>query len=305
MRLRNRRCGWNGRSLSPSSARRRFAASGLPWRTANTPAFSRGCSKTEATSPAAKTPGCEVDCSVASTAMKPVPSTASPDAAGQRGGRGGGGPDDFVHLERPAGGGFQPAGVDPGDARSQMDLHAARGEHVREALLRAPVVRRQHGRRRAEQMELGNLEAAGVGLRPGGERVLHRQRQLHAGGARAYNPHPQPARTLAHPLRQALPARDQPADRLYRHGVLDCPLYVEPRRDAGIDRQHVVGHRRPLAAQHRAPVQVEPHRLAVGTAAPRRSARAARGRCVRRRTRTVRRSSRAASLSRAHGDRAR
>ena len=85
-RLRNRRCGRKGRNGLPRSARRRFAASGLPWRTAKTPAFSRGWSSTAATSPAANTPGCDVDCNVASTAMNPVPSTASPDAAGQGGG---------------------------------------------------------------------------------------------------------------------------------------------------------------------------------------------------------------------------
>ena len=41
-RLRNRRCGEKGRNRLPTSARRRLAASGAPWRTANTPAFSRG-----------------------------------------------------------------------------------------------------------------------------------------------------------------------------------------------------------------------------------------------------------------------
>ena len=40
--FRNFVCGLKGRNASPASARRRLAVSGGPWRTAKTPAFSRG-----------------------------------------------------------------------------------------------------------------------------------------------------------------------------------------------------------------------------------------------------------------------
>mmetsp|Transcript_3695 Transcript_3695/g.14947 ORF Transcript_3695/g.14947 Transcript_3695/m.14947 type:complete len:366 (+) Transcript_3695:975-2072(+) len=71
-------CGAKGLSASPSATRRRFSASGMPWRTAKTPALGRGCSRTFAQSPAANTPGWEVLSRVGCTATKPSPSVARP-----------------------------------------------------------------------------------------------------------------------------------------------------------------------------------------------------------------------------------
>ena len=69
-------CGMKGASASPRSECLRLFVSGVPWRTAKTPAFGRGCSSTAATSPAAKTPGVLTDSSVGWTAMKPLGSRA-------------------------------------------------------------------------------------------------------------------------------------------------------------------------------------------------------------------------------------
>mmetsp|Transcript_2022 Transcript_2022/g.4577 ORF Transcript_2022/g.4577 Transcript_2022/m.4577 type:complete len:258 (-) Transcript_2022:371-1144(-) len=73
----NTLCGVKSTSASPSNARRRFFSSGGPCRTANTPAFGRGCFNTLATSPAAKMFLCDVDSSVGLTAMNPLSSSTS------------------------------------------------------------------------------------------------------------------------------------------------------------------------------------------------------------------------------------
>ena len=77
------RCARYARNGRPSTARRRFSASGGPWRTANTPAFSRGWPTIAAMSPAAKTSGSVTVCSVSFTSMKPASSSTRPVSRSQ------------------------------------------------------------------------------------------------------------------------------------------------------------------------------------------------------------------------------
>src|ERR1700712_3390785 len=63
MRLSHDFCGTNDRSRSPVMARRKFSAKMGPWRTAMTPALGLGLAIIPAASPAAKTPGWDIDCS--------------------------------------------------------------------------------------------------------------------------------------------------------------------------------------------------------------------------------------------------
>ena len=125
------------------------------------------------------------------------------------------------------------------------------------------------GGTRRERLGAHRASGACVGARTRRERVLHRQRQLDARRARSHRGHTQPPRTRAHAVGEPLPARDQPADWFRGDGVIRRARRVEPRRDADIYRQHVVGDRRPVAAQDRAPLQVEPHRLGVEQPRPR------------------------------------
>ena len=85
MRLRYSRCGRKPTRGRPRRRRCRLRASGIPWRTANTPAFGRGWPRTAAMSPAAKTSGWLSVCNVSRTRMKPRSSTSRPDSRGQSG----------------------------------------------------------------------------------------------------------------------------------------------------------------------------------------------------------------------------
>ena len=77
------RCGRYGTSGWPKSAWRRLRASGMPMRTANTPAFSRGRPSIWATSPLAKMRGSVMDCSLALTRTQFASLSASPVSCSQ------------------------------------------------------------------------------------------------------------------------------------------------------------------------------------------------------------------------------
>ena len=66
------------RAAARTSTARRFAASGGPCRTANTPERGRGCPTMVAQSPAANTRSSEIDCGDSFTATNPAPSSATP-----------------------------------------------------------------------------------------------------------------------------------------------------------------------------------------------------------------------------------
>ena len=102
--------------------------------------------------------------------------------------------------------------------------------------------------------------------------VLDRQQQLDAAGACPDDGYPRRPVGGQHPLPQLFPCGDEPIDGLDRDGVLRGAGDFGARRRADIERQQIVRHGRPPAAQDEPLFEVETARLVQQEPRPAKSA---------------------------------
>ena len=150
-------------------------------------------------------------------------------------------------------GGVQSARSDALDPPLEVDPHIAFAQHPGECGAHSGGLVRQHFRAAREQLEAQSIGVTLGRAQPGAQSVPHREHHLHAAGPRP--DHSDPHRSLGgqYPLDECIPAGDEVADRLDRdnHAVGSGHVAGERRR-ADVDGEHVVGHRRAVAADDRA-----------------------------------------------------
>ncbi len=160
-------------------------------------------------------------------------------------------PDDFVRVQRRPLGRLQTPGGHFNDFGSAVHRHAAGPQHLLEAAAHACVVGGQDFGTGGEQVKVQLGRVAALCAQFGPQAVLHGQGQFHAPRAAAHHGDGGAPRVAAHPLQQRQPALVELVDGFDRHRVFGGARHLlHLRRRADVDRQAVVGHGRPVAAQH-------------------------------------------------------
>ena len=173
-----------------------------------------------------------------------------------------GDPHNFVRIYHLARCGEQPPGLHLRYRGIAVHLHLARCQHLVKAAAHASAVRGQYGGAAGEQVKGQLVRVAAYGLQHGAQTVLHGQQQLYPTSSRAHHGHGGLARVALHALQEGEPAFVKPGNRLHRHRVLRGAGHATKLRGrANVDRQHVIGHGRAVAAQHGALRAVKAHHL--------------------------------------------
>ena len=177
-------------------------------------------------------------------------------------------------------GGRGPEHLVEGDGADALDQHGVRAHLHRLAAghhAYAPLAHKfgeppPHARRkRRQQLVAGGDESEGqpgrvepCGRHIAGQAAVQGQEQLDATGAAADHADLGAAPRFQHPRARRLEAIDEAVDGLDGDGVLgDARDLPRARRRADVDRQDIVGHRWPVAADHLPGRQIEADRLAV------------------------------------------
>ena len=144
---------------------------------------------------------------------------------------------------------MQRARGDAIDPRVEMDPHIAFRQHTGERGTHAGGLSGQHLRPTGEELEAQSVGIATGFAQPAAQSVAHREHHLDAAGPGSH--HPDAHRSLGgeHSLDERVPAGDEVADGLDRHHRAPGAGHVAGERGrADVDGEHVVGHRRAIAA---------------------------------------------------------
>ena len=145
-----------------------------------------------------------------------------------------------------------------------VDPHAPLREHAGERGADPRRVPGQHLGSGGEQLEAQPIGIAPRLAEPGAQSVAHREHHLDTAGPSSHHADPHRAAVGEDSLGERVPAGDEVADRLDRHHRVSGARHaVHARRRPDVDREHVVGHRRPGAADDLALDRIEPDGLVV------------------------------------------
>ena len=200
-------------------------------------------------------------------------------------------PQHLVELVDGAGGGVQNAGISglafrfapgvglraPGEARgvhctlsdaidprAVMNPHSPLGQHSGKCGADSGRVVGQHLRAGGEQLEAQPIGIASAFAQARAQSMPHREHHLDAAGTRTHHADPHRSVSSEHPSHERVPSVHEVADRLDRHHrALGSGHVVRAGCGADVDGEHVIGHRRSVAAHHPAFDRIEPHGLVV------------------------------------------